>query len=405
MNPTKPSLLLLIILGSLSGLTPLAVDMYLPAIPSITQALDTRISLVQLTLSVFLVGFAIGQMIYGPLSDSLGRKKVLLSGLFIFVVSNALVYFAQDITTLMILRFIQAIGGGAGAVIVSALLRDMFAKDAFSKVMSFVILIMTIAPLVAPLLGGQILLIADWRAIFYLLSTAGLLTAIAVMVYIPETLPKENRIPLRLGSVARNYIKVLKHRRVLGFILTSGFSFSGMFIFLTTSPYVYIEFLGIPTEQYGYYFGLNIVFMMILTWSNGRFVESKGYVFMLQLGLSLLGFAALMMLFIMLFNVDSRLFIVAAVVSFVGVMSLIGSNGMAGILNEFSDMAGTATALTGTLRFGMGAVAGAIVSLFHSNNADSMAGGMFVCAVLSITSYLWLVKPSNDKNVPVTDAA
>ena len=403
MNTSKPSLLLLVILASLSGLTPLAVDMYLPAIPSITQALDTRISLVQLTLSVFLVGFAIGQMIYGPISDSLGRKKVLLSGLFIFVISNALVYFVHDIQTLMILRFIQAIGGGAAAVIVSALLRDMFAKEAFSKVMSFVILIMTIAPLVAPLLGGQILRVADWRAIFYLLSIAGLFTVIAVIIYIPETLAPERRIPLRLGSVARNYLKVICNRRVLGFVLTSGFSFSGMFIFLTTSPYVYIEYLGIPTEQYGYYFGLNIIFMMLFTWTNGRFVEQKGYLFMLQLGLSLLACAAFLLLMVALFNIEQRWFIVASVVSFIGVMSLIGSNSMAGILNEFSDMAGTATALSGTLRFGMGAIAGTLVSFFHSNNASAMAGGMFLCAGLAIASYVILVKPSNRQTNNVTD--
>ncbi|MFO6423520.1 Bcr/CflA family multidrug efflux MFS transporter [Motilimonas sp. KMU-193] len=392
MKTQQPDLVFIIILASLAGLTPLAVDMYLPAIPSIADALHTEINQVQMTLSIFLFGFAFGQLIYGPISDSYGRKNVLLSGLFIFIVSNVWVYFVKDVELLMKLRFIQAIGGGAAAVIVGALLRDIYSHDMFAKMMSFVILIMTLAPLVAPLVGGYIELWFGWQAIFYLLAIAGVLTVIAVVYLIPETLAKEKRVPLRFANVLKNYFKVLSHRRALGFILTSGFSFSGMFIFLTTSPYVYIEYLGIPSEEYGYYFGLNIIFMMIFTAINGRFVTKKGYRFMLTTGLTLLGLASLMMLSIALFDVSNRWIIVGAVVSFVGVMSLIGSNCMTGILNDFSDIAGTATALSGTLRFGMGALAGLLVSLFHSDNASTLAIGMTVSAILAIVSYLTLVR-------------
>ncbi|MCE2570291.1 Bcr/CflA family multidrug efflux MFS transporter [Motilimonas eburnea] len=394
MNSQRPNIIFIVILASLAGLTPLAVDMYLPAIPSIAASLAADISQVQITLSIFLFGFAFGQLIYGPLSDSYGRKNVLLSGLLIFIVSNIGVYFVHDVELLMVLRFIQAIGGGAAAVIVGALLRDIYAQDMFAKMMSFVILIMTLAPLVAPLVGGYIELWFGWQAIFYLLALAGLATVVAVVCLIPETLAKERRVPLRFAGVLKNYFKVLSNKRALGFILTSGFSFSGMFIFLTTSPYVYIEYLGIPSERYGYYFGLNIVFMMIFTAINGRFVTVKGYRFMLTSGLTLLGFAALMMLYIALFDVSNPWLIVAGVVSYVGVMSLIGSNCMTGILNDFSDIAGTATALSGTLRFGMGAVAGLIVSLFHSDNASTLAIGMAVSAILAITSYLLLVRSS-----------
>ncbi|WP_375061700.1 Bcr/CflA family efflux MFS transporter, partial [Aeromonas sp. HMWF036] len=166
---------LFILLGALAGLTPLAVDMYLPAIPAIARDLATSIDGAQLTISAFLGGFAIGQLFYGPLADSYGRKPVILAGLVMFAIASVGCAMADSLPELLAYRMLQAAGGAAGSVVVNALLRDLFEKDAFSRAMSFVILVMTLAPLVAPVVGGYISAHADWRVIFWLLVGISLL--------------------------------------------------------------------------------------------------------------------------------------------------------------------------------------------------------------------------------------
>ncbi len=392
MKSTSAPLSLILILGAMAGLTPLAVDMYLPSIPTIADAMAVNISAVQQTLSLFLVGFSIGQLFYGPVADSFGRKPVLIFGLVVFILASLGCAYTENIEQLVVLRFIQAIGGAAGSVIVNALLRDLFEKDAFAKVMSFVILTMTVAPMLAPLIGGQVLVYANWQSIFYLLAVIGLLTLAAVFWKIPETLDKRKRVPIHPLVVIRNYSKVLGHKKSLGYMLTGGFSFAGMFVFITSSPFVYITLLDISPSNYGFYFGANIVMMAAMTWLNGHWVEAKGYPFMLRLGLAILSISAIVMLLVQVFLPLQIWTTVIPVICYVGVMSLIGSNCMTGILNNFENMAGTASAMTGTLRFGIGAIAGSLTSLFHVQSAAPMTLAMAVCALLSVLSYRLLVK-------------
>lgn len=382
---------LLIILALLSGLTPMAIDMYLPAMPTIEASLNASAQQVQFTLSVFLVGFAIGQLVYGPLSDSFGRKGIMLTGLAIFSLANLAVIWADNITTLTILRFFQALGGGAASVIVGALIRDMYQREQFSKIMSFVILIMTLAPLVAPTLGGVLISHAPWQSIFYCLAGLGGLTILAVLYGVPETLPKTKRVPFNIKQISHNYGQVLKNTRALGYMLVGGFSVAGMFVFLTTSPHIYIDYLGIPAKHYGLYFGLNILMMMLATWCNSQLVERHGSDAMLKIGLCVISLMACVFLYIGLSRSAHMGLIIAACVGFVGMMPLIGSNCMAGILSEFGDIAGTATAMTGTVRFAIGGAAGAIASLWYVSDASVLAYGMVLSAVCSVAAYVALV--------------
>ncbi|RJG42520.1 Bcr/CflA family multidrug efflux MFS transporter [Motilimonas pumila] len=382
---------LLLILALLSGLAPMAIDMYLPAMPTIESALGASAQQVQLTLSVFLIGFAIGQLVYGPLSDSFGRKGIMLTGLAIFTLTNLAVMIVDDISTLTLLRFFQAIGGGAASVIVGALIRDMYQREQFSKIMSFVILIMTLAPLVAPTLGGVLITIAPWQAIFYCLAGLGAITMLAVYFGIKETLPESKRVPFNARNIANNYGQVLKNLRALGYMLVGGCSIAGMFVFLTTSPHIYIDYLAIPAEHYGLYFGLNVLMMMTATWCNSQLVERYGSDTMIKIGLGVISLMAGVFLYIGLSHSENATLIIAACVGFVGMMPLIGSNCMAGILSEFGDIAGTATAMTGTVRFAIGGAAGAFASLWYVPDASVLAFGMVLSAVCSVSAYVLLV--------------
>lgn len=207
----RSPLFLLIMLGALAGLTPLSVDMYLPAIPSIAADLGARVEAVQLTISTFLIGFAIGQMFYGPLADSFGRKPVILFGLALFTLASVGCLLADNLPFLLFFRLLQAIGGAAGAVVVNALLRDLFQGEEVVRAMTLVILTSTLAPLVAPLLGG-VLLHWGWTSIFGVLVVLGGLLWLAILTLLPETLNAEHRQPLRWRTVLSNYGLVLRRR-------------------------------------------------------------------------------------------------------------------------------------------------------------------------------------------------
>ncbi len=382
-------LLLLIMLGALSGLTPLAVDMYLPAIPSIAEDLAASVESVQLTISTFLIGFAIGQLFYGPMADSFGRKPVILFGVALFTLASIGCVFAESLPVLLLFRLLQAIGGAAGAVVVNALLRDLFSPDEVVRAMTIVILTMTLAPLVAPLLGGAMLALG-WHSIFILLALLGALLWGAILVWIPETLKPELRQPLRLGSVLSNYYRVLCHRKAMGSLLASTFSSAGMFAFISGSPYVYIQYFGVPAQHYGLLFGLNVLFLMGMTFINGRLVKRVGLLAMLRLGLVLSAVAGLALVFNGATGWGGLWGIVIPVCCYVGQLGMVGANATSHALGFFPANAGTASALAGSLRFGVGALAGVAVNSVPATSALPMAGVMAVCGVLALGAHLWL---------------
>ncbi|PSV51757.1 Bcr/CflA family multidrug efflux MFS transporter [Photobacterium sp. GB-3] len=385
------SLQLILILGAIAALTPLAIDMYLPAMPNIAKDFLVSPSLVQVTLTVFTAGFAFGQLIHGPLADSYGRRPILLLGTISFTVLTVLGALSTSITELTVIRVLQGFAGAAAAVIISALVRDMFEREEFSRTMSFVTLVMTVAPLLAPMIGGHLSVWFGWRAVFWFLSIFAVIVLLSIVFKIKETLPKEKRIPFHFLSIIRNYIKLLSNPVVLGLILCSGFSFSGMFTFLTAGSFVYIDLYGVSVENFGFYFGLNIICLILMTSINGRFVRKKGTHWMLRLGLVIQLFAGA--LIVIGQWLDFGLWgVVIPVMLFVGVLSIIGSNSMACLLARYPQMAGTASSLGGTFRFGVASIVGSIVALMPDSTAWPMAGTMAVCAVLSAGFYWFLAR-------------
>ncbi|PSJ47161.1 Bcr/CflA family drug resistance efflux transporter [Zobellella taiwanensis] len=385
---------LLLLLASLAGLTPLAIDMYLPSLPTIARDLGVPIAQAQLTISVFLAGFALGQLFYGPLADAVGRKPVMLGGLALFTLASLGCAFANSIETLMAFRLLQAIGGAAGSVVLNALLRDLFERDMFARVMSMVILVMTLAPLLAPIVGGYLLLIGHWHSIFWLLAVIGALVSLTLAIKIPETLRPEHRQSFRLLPVLRNYGRVLGNRPALGYIGCGALTTASMFAFISGSPMVYIELFGVAAEHYGLLFGLNILLLMLLTFANSRLVKTLGSNRLLRIGLTVGSGGALLLLATAATGFGGLWGIVLPVMLVISQISLIGANAMAGLLGHFPEAAGTASALAGTTRFGLGALSAFAVNASHELSALPMALVMTLCTWLALLSYWLLVRPA-----------
>lgn len=379
---------LIFILGLLSMLMPLAIDMYLPSMPTIARDFGVTEGDVQMTLNSYLIGFAAGQLVYGPMADALGRKPVILGGTLIFALASAGCAMSQDIGTFIGMRGLHGFAAAAVSVVINALMRDMFTKDEFSRSMSFVVLVMTVAPLLAPIMGGMMMLWFSWHAIFWTIMIAALIAALLVLFFIRETLPKERRQPFRLRIMLGQFVTLFRQKRVLCYMVASGFSFAGMFSFLSAGSFVYIQLYGLTELEFGYCFALNIVFLFIMTTINSRYVRRFGALNMLRTGLVVQLLAG----FWLVLAASADLGFVALMIGvacYVGNIAMITSNAMAVILDDYPHMAGTASSLAGVLRFGIGAGVGAVVASFDMTTVWPMVGAMALCILIAASLVLY----------------
>jgi DHA1 family bicyclomycin/chloramphenicol resistance-like MFS transporter len=385
-------ILLIVILGILSMMAPLGIDMYLPGLPSIAEDLQASPKAAQFTLSAFMLGFAFGQLIHGPAADSYGRKRVLIGGTLGYCVFSALCAMASNIEMLVWLRLLQGLGGAASGSIVFALLRDLYSrKEDLARMMSFVTLVTMLAPLMAPLTGGYLLLWFGWRAVFWVLTMVSLLAVFLVWLGVPETLKETGRRPMNMAEMIRNYRRLLTHREVLGYLLTAAFPAGGMFAFITAGSFVYIDLYGVSPQHFGFYFGLNIISMMCFVLVNGRMVQSIGVSRMLKAGLAAQS-AAGVWLAVVVFSGLGFWALVAGIVVFVGSIPAITSNAVTSAMSEYPHMAGALSSLAGMLRFGTGSLSGALVAMLPSHTAASMALTMTCCTLLAVASYCLLTR-------------
>ncbi|WP_275425075.1 Bcr/CflA family multidrug efflux MFS transporter [Mannheimia massilioguelmaensis] len=376
-------------LGILSMLPPLGVDMYLPSFLNIAQDLSVDPEQVQYTLTFFTLGMAIGQLFWGPVGDSYGRKPIILLGVMVGAIAAFMLTGVESITHFTTLRFLQGFFGSAPVVLVGALLRDLFDKEELSRMMSMIILVVMIAPLVAPIIGGYIVSYFHWHSIFYVIGFMGIISALLVFFIIPETHKKENRIPLRLNVVMRNFVTLWKHKEVLGYMFSSGLGFGGLFSFLTAGSIVYIGLYGVPVDQFGYFFMINIGIMTLGSFINGRIVHRVGAERMMQLGLIIQFIAGWWLILVAVFDLGFWPMAIGVAV-FVGQNSLISSNAMASILEKFPTMAGTANSVAGSVRFGLGALIGSLVALMKMDTAAPMLFTMGGCVTGAVICYYFL---------------
>ena len=389
-----PIWLVIPLLGVLSTFGPLSIDMYLPSFPTLAAKSGATPGQVQLTLSTFFLGIALGQLLYGPLSDHYGRKPLLMVGLSVYVMTNLLCMMSPRIDLLSGLRFLQALGGGAGTVIARAMVRDLYSRDLAARVLSLMMLVTALAPLVAPLVGGYLLYWSGWRAIFGLLAMLGLACLVAVARDLPESHAPAQRRRGALVQVMREYGVVLRHRQALGAILAGGMAFAGMFAYISGTRFVYMQLFGVAPELYGYWFGLNVVGLMLGASLNGKLVTRIGTQAMLSIGTSIAALAGLSLLAAAWTGFGGFLGIVVPLFVYVGSLNLISANAAAHALESFPNTAGTTSAVFGAVQFGLGALAGALVGQLHDGSTVPMAAVVAAAGVLSwSTRYLSTRQP------------
>ena len=392
---------LVLTLGALTALGPMAIDLYLPALPAIAREMNEPLSQIQYSLSAYTIAFALSQLIYGPLSDRFGRKIIMFPGIVGYIVTNFMAAACTDATQLILVRILQAMSAGAIMVTIPAMIRDLFPRQEVAKVLSSILLVMTVAPLIAPLLGGQMLKYLGWESLFILLGVLGCLSMILAVSRVKETLSDDNRLIVPPIQLVTNYLHVFRNREAMGCILCHSFFFGGMFAFIAGSPFVYIELFRVPPEQYGLLFGANILAMAITNMINMRLIGHFQLFTIFRAGCALAAVAAFVILFSASTGFGGLAGIMMPVVVYIACIGFTGPNSNALALAHFPKSAGTANALAGALRFTIGGIATALVGMLHNGTAMPMAIVMAVCGCLSMLSLL-LVKNAGQPQDEVT---
>ncbi|MFI4986318.1 MAG: Bcr/CflA family multidrug efflux MFS transporter [Alphaproteobacteria bacterium] len=375
---------LIVVLSALTAIAPLATDMYLPALPTVALQLKALPGSAQLTLSTFFLGFGMGQLIYGPLADRLGRRPPLIAGLVLFTLASAGCALAESLDALLLWRFVQALGGCGGPVIARAIVRDLYGRDQAARVLSLMVLVMGIAPMIAPLLGGQVLLVAGWRVIFWLLAGFGVLAIGATLSLLHETLPHAKRARGGLLTLARGYGAPLTHGRFLGYAASGALVYGGLFAYLSGSPLVLIMLYGVPPERFGLIFGMNVLGMLLAAAVNSRLVVRFGTDRMLGFGLLGAAISGALLAVVAGLAWGGLTLLLVPLFFFLASLGFSGPNAIAGCLNLFPTRAGTASALFGTMQFLAGAIASALLGVMSSASALPMAGVIAVAGLAAL---------------------
>jgi DHA1 family bicyclomycin/chloramphenicol resistance-like MFS transporter len=379
-------------LSALTAVGPFSIDMYLPGLPSIAATLQVSEAGTQLTLSAFFLGFGIGQLIYGPLSDRFGRRRPLLAGFLLFVLASVGCALARDLDTLIALRFVQALGGCAGPVIARAIVRDLFERERAARALSLMMLIMGIAPVLAPLIGGQILLLAGWRAIFGLIAAFGAIAIIAILVLLGETLPFARRMHGSALTLVLGFGAPLMSRRFLGYALSGAFIYGGMFTYITGSPHVFITLYGVLPERFGLIFGGNVLGILAAAAINSRIVMRYGVDRLLALGVISAAIFGCALAIVAALNAGGLVGFLIPLFFFIASLGFVGSNAMAGCLSLFPTRAGIASALAGTMLMVVGTLLSALLGLLGGDSALPMAGIIAASALASLATLRTLLR-------------
>ncbi|MEK9971611.1 MAG: Bcr/CflA family multidrug efflux MFS transporter [Ferrovibrio sp.] len=383
---------LTLILGSLSAFTPLAVDMYLPALPALEHDLGTDSGRVQQTLSLFFFGLAIGQLFYGPISDRFGRRAPLLVGNLLYIAASVACALAPDIDSLVAARFVQAFGSCAGLVISRAMVRDLFEPREGARVMSLLMLVMGVAPILAPLLGGYVMVWLGWHAIFWFLAGFAVLAMVAARLWLPETRSPRPEVRLTPGAVLGVYARLLRTRRYMGYTLASSLGMGGLFAYIAASPFVFIDHFGLSPQTYGWVFGINAVGIIGMSQVNRTLLRHFTLDEVLVVAVSLMAGSGLLLLAAGVSGIGGMFGLWLPLFFYIASLGMVLPNAAASAKAGEAERAGSAAALMGTLQFMMGALTSGIVSLLHGNAALSMAVIVTVCGVSGLTARLVLVR-------------
>ena len=382
-------------LGFMISFGPLSIDMYLPALSRIAENLSADLGYVQLSLSAFFVGLALGQLFYGPFTDKVGRKKPLYIGLSIYTFASIICALAPNVEVLVGARFFQAIGSCAGVVISRAIVRDLYGAREAAKIYSLLMLIMGVAPIMAPMLGGYLSEAFGWRYIFLVLGVTSVLCLASIHFFLPET-GKAN--PQAGKKIMSSYLEILTHRTFIRNATSGSFAQSAMFAYITGSSFVFIELFGVRAENFGYIFGSNALGLILCSQINARLLRKYNpsdilnkvfpVIALISVGIIILGIMAtnLWMIWLPIFL-------------FMSCLGMTFPNTSAEALSEEGESAGTASALLGCIQYSLAALISSLMSILHNGTIIPMVSVMAFCGVTSFSLYYFLRKEKDEEEL------
>ena len=378
-----------LILGLLSAIGPFAIDMYLPALPAIGQSLGAEVGAVQWSLTAFFLALGVGQLLYGPVSDMLGRKPPLYFGLGLFTLASVGCALATDIDTLVALRFVQGLGAAAGMAIPRAVVRDLHTGTEAARLMSLLMLVFSVSPILAPLAGSALIAVTGWRGVFWAVALAATAGLALVFTMLSETRPASERVQSSLASALHAYGLLLRDRHYLGLVFIGGCAMSGFFVYLASSPFVLINHYGLTPTQYSLAFSVNAVAFIGASQLTGALGERFGLVRVVKAAASASGAVMLVLLGYYLAGGDQLAVLIALYFIASAFMGLVIPTTSVLALEQHGAIAGTASALLGTLQMLTGAAAMGVVGLFSSGQPLPMVVGMAAGALVGV-ALTWL---------------
>ncbi len=382
---------LIFILAAIVALGPLSIDMYLPALPRLQSYFHTDAASVQLTLAAYFVGLSLGQLVYGPLSDRFGRRRPMLIGLVGFTIASVGCAFAQSIEALIVWRFAQAMTGCAGMVIGRAMVRDWCEPQDMARVLSLLVLIMGIAPILAPAIGSAVLASGSWPMLFFILTGCGLFCSVLVAAGVDESLPVARRdTEISFMGSLRHYRHVFSHRRFMGYALSGGLAQSGMFAYISTSSFVFMRGFGLNEQQYAVLFGANAFGLILASQLNRNMLRRYPAQQVLQWAIGSYCILAILMTLFAYTGVGGLWGIALPLWGCLSCLGFTFPNSTSAAMAPFGDRAGTASALLGTLQFGIAGLTSAIVGHFSSSHPLPMALTITVCAMAAWLLLRWV---------------
>ena len=382
---------LALLLGSFAAIAPLSTDMYLPSLPALAEDLQSNTSVAQLTLTANLLGLGLGQLWLGTLSDQRGRRMPLIISLTVYCLSSLLCTIAPSIELLIIFRFIQGISGAGGMVISRAIVRDLYSGSELTKFFALLMLINGAGPILAPVIGGQLLQFTSWRGIFIVLGILGMLMIVGAVFSIRETLSPDNRIAGGLKNTLLTLRGLLRDRIFMGYVFTQGFVIAAMFAYISGSPFVIQNIYGASPQMFSFIFALNGLGIIIAGQTTGRLAGRVKEATLLKIGLSTATFGGLLLTIMLLLDIGliSVLFALFFVVSSVGI---VGTSVFSLAMESQGKTAGSAAAFLGLMPFVLGAMTAPLAGIGNGQSAWPMAIVILLCEMIAVISYLFLVK-------------
>ena len=389
-NSAKVSFILVVFLGMLTAITPLATDLYLPALPIMPGELNTTASNIQMTIGVMTFGVALGQLFGGPISDTMGRKVPLIIGNLLCVISSLICAYAPSIEILLLGRFLQGLTGSVGVVIAKAIARDFASGQELTKLFALLMMVNGLAPVLAPLVGGQLLLFTTWRVIFVILAVFSAILLVGSFLF-RESLPKEKRVTGDLATAIKNYFTLIKDKRCLGQSLIQFFAFGAFFAYISGSSFVYQNIFQLSAQEFSYLFGINSCGIILASAISGRVSNVITSRQILTFSLWELTIGSLLFLVAMIF--EWSLIPVTTILFFtVCTVSLFGSASFSMAMTNYGKMAGSASAILGFASMFAAGIVSPLVGIGGDHTGIPMGITMLVCAVLSLLCLYGLVE-------------